>query len=226
MLISCWSVKGGSGTSVVAASLAILLAEGSTSGSLLVDIAGDQASLFGLSHHEHEPGLSDWLNSGTEVPAAGLRALEITVGGGVCLLQPGRCLPAHSERWDVLASLLDADDRAVVVDCGVINETSPSGSLGCCLAGRAVQSLLVVRPCYLALRRVAVAPLRPSGVVIVAENGRALSAADVAAVVGAPILAQVSVDPAVARAVDAGILGRRLPRPLARSLRHVCTATA
>jgi hypothetical protein len=36
--------------------------------------------------------------------------------------------------------------------------------------------------------------------------------------VGAPVVAEVSVDPQVARAVDAGLLATRLPRGLAREL--------
>ena len=35
MLISCWSAKGGSGTTVVAASLAILLSRGEPAGAVL-----------------------------------------------------------------------------------------------------------------------------------------------------------------------------------------------
>jgi hypothetical protein len=63
--------------------------------------------------------------------------------------------------------------------------------------------------------------LRPSGVVLLAEPGRALTRADVAEVVGVPVVAEVALDPAVARAVDAGLLPVRLPRGLARALAHV-----
>jgi hypothetical protein len=38
-------------------------------------------------------------------------------------------------------------------------------------------------------------------------------------VVGAPVLAEIEADPAVARAVDAGLLRGRLPRSLERGLR-------
>jgi hypothetical protein len=55
--------------------------------------------------------------------------------------------------------------------------------------------------------------------VLLAEPGRALDATDVESVIGAPVVAQVSVDPAVARAVDAGLLASRLPRGLERALR-------
>jgi hypothetical protein len=65
------------------------------------------------------------------------------------------------------------------------------------------------------------APLRPSGVVLVAETGRCLDVTDVEQVVGVPVVARVDVEPSVARAVDAGLLASRVPRGLARALRSV-----
>ena len=65
------------------------------------------------------------------------------------------------------------------------------------------------------------APLRPTGVVLVDEPSRSLTRADVEAALGVPVVAVVQVDPAVARAVDAGLLASRLPRTLARELRDV-----
>lgn len=52
------------------------------------------------------------------------------------------------------------------------------------------------------------------------EPGRALDRTDVETVVGAPVQAEVPLDPAVARAVDAGLLASRLPRGLERALRR------
>lgn len=80
-------------------------------------------------------------------------------------------------------------------------------------------SLLVIRPCYLALRRALAAPIRPSGVVVVEDGARTLDAADVEDVLGVPVHAVVPWDAGVARAVDAGLLGARLPRSLASALR-------
>jgi hypothetical protein len=54
--------------------------------------------------------------------------------------------------------------------------------------------------------------------VLVTEPGRALGVADVEGTLHVPVRAEVAVDPSVARAVDAGLLASRLPRPLARSL--------
>ena len=58
-------------------------------------------------------------------------------------------------------------------------------------------------------------------VVLVREQGRSLDARDVADVLGLPVLAEVDVDPALARAVDAGLLTRRAHRVLERSMREL-----
>ena len=49
------------------------------------------------------------------------------------------------------------------------------------------------------------------GVVLVTEPGRVLSARDVQAAADAPVLAEIPLDPQVARLVDAGLLTGRLP---------------
>jgi MinD-like ATPase involved in chromosome partitioning or flagellar assembly len=211
MLVACWSSKGGAGTTVVAASLAILAARRSPLGSLLVDLAGDAPAALGLPEPDG-PGIAGWLAAGREVPADALHRLEVPAGGDVSLLPRGGG-PLAAERADVLAALLDADARPVVVDCG-----ADPRDTALTVAGAATRSVLVTRPCFLALRRALTAPLRPSEVVLLTEPGRSLSRVDVEACIGAPVVAEVAVDPAVARAVDAGLLATRLPRRLAREL--------
>jgi hypothetical protein len=88
------------------------------------------------------------------------------------------------------------------------------------LAAGASVSLLVLRPCYLALRRAEAAPIRPSGVILVNEQGRSLTRRDVEEVLGVPVRAEIPYEPAVARAVDAGLLATRVPRNLERLLRR------
>jgi hypothetical protein len=61
--------------------------------------------------------------------------------------------------------------------------------------------------------------LHADGLIAVVEPGRALDGRDLSAVTGVPLVAEVHVDPVVARAVDAGTLVRRPPRPLERALR-------
>jgi hypothetical protein len=215
---SCWSAKGGSGTTVVAASLALLLARSDEAGVLLVDLAGDLPAVLGLP----EPnvlGVADWLAAGEEVPVDGLARLEVPVNDGLDLLVRGAGPLEPVERVEVLAGILATEERSVVVDCGVPRWTRPGvGDAAGVLAGAAVDSLLVTRGCYLALRRLVAAPLRPSGVVLVSEPGRALGRRDVQEVVGVDVVAEVAVDAAVARAVDAGLLAGRLPRGLERAL--------
>ena len=222
MLICCWSVKGGSGTSVVAASLSVVLAKRDPDGALFVDLDGDGPALFGASDDAALPGVADWLRSGDDGPSDGLSRLERPLSRQLAILPRGVGAFVSPQRWDVLAALLDADKRPVVVDCGQINDACGGRRpLTADLAARGVRSLLVVRPCYLALRRVASLPLRPSGVVLVVDPGRALNRGDVEAVVGAPVVAELPVDPAVARSVDAGLLASRPPRSMTRGLRDL-----
>src|SRR5260370_31120138 len=52
VLIACWSVKGGSGATVVAAALALLLARSTRGGAALADLAGDAPAAFGVPEPE------------------------------------------------------------------------------------------------------------------------------------------------------------------------------
>ena len=63
-----------------------------------------------------------------------------------------------------------------------------------------------------------------AGVVLVAEPGRSLTASDVSRAIGAPVVAEVAVDPAIARAVDAGLLAARLPKSMVKSLQTLQAA--
>jgi hypothetical protein len=58
----------------------------------------------------------------------------------------------------------------------------------------------------------------PTGVIVVDETGRSLSNRDIEASLGAAVVASISVDPSVARAVDAGLLTVRLPSIMRREL--------
>jgi MinD-like ATPase involved in chromosome partitioning or flagellar assembly len=212
MLVACWSAKGGAGTTVVAASLALLLARRNPGGALFADLAGDAPAVLGLPEPT-SPGLAGWLAAGRDVPADALGRLEVTTVETRLRLLPRGDGPLAAERADVLGQLLATDPRPVVADCG-------SGLVGAplAIAAGATRSILVTRPCFLALRRALTAPLQPSEVVLLTEPGRSLTRLDVEDCVGAPVVAEVAVDPAVARAVDAGLLATRLPRSFARDL--------
>jgi hypothetical protein len=215
VLVTCWSAKGGVGTTVVATALAVLAAR-RHGAALLVDLAGDVAPLVGAD--SSGPGLADWAAVDHDLPIDATTRLEHALGpDGLSLLPAGGILPDRPDRLAALAAVLSADSRPVVVDAGCVRPGWPGEPL----ARSADRSLLVTRPCYLALRRMADVPLRPHGVVVVREPGRALDAGDVAEATGAAVVAEVLQDPAVARAADAGLLLSRLPRTLARPLAAV-----
>jgi MinD-like ATPase involved in chromosome partitioning or flagellar assembly len=215
MLVACWSAKGGSGTTVVAVSLATLLARPAGS-SLVVDLAGDVPAVLGLPEPSGA-GVLDWLAAGDAVPPDALSRLELEGPSGVRVIPRGAASDdtVADGRGEVLAALLASDPRPVVVDCG-----SQPRRAALAIAASASVSLLVLRPCYLALRRAQAFPLRPSGVVLVQDVGRRLTSDDVESVLGVPVRAVVAVDPAIAVAVDSGCLADRLPRRLQRSLRR------
>ena len=212
MLVACWSVKGGSGTTVVAAALGMVLASADAQGATLVDLGGDLPSALGVPEPAG-PGVAEWLGAGDGVGAEALRRLETDVAAGLGLVARGAG-PMPAEGGERLAAAL-GDGRHVVVDCG-----PPGSGPGVAVAAAAGLSLLVLRPCYLALRRALAAPLRPSGVVLVTEPERSLGRRDVEAVLGVPVRAEVPWEAAVARRVDAGLLAASLPRALERALRR------
>ncbi|HVF32525.1 MAG TPA: hypothetical protein VM933_05770 [Acidimicrobiales bacterium] len=216
MLVTCWSVKGGSGTTVVAVALAVLLSRRLDGGAMLIDAGGDVGPVLGLAETSGSPGLADWLAAPDEVGASALDRLVVPAAPGLSLLTrggspSGALTPPPARTEQLLAAL--ADRPLVVADAG------PPSAFAAELAAASTVSLLVIRPCYLALRRALSAPARPSGVVVVDEPKRSLDATDIEEVLGVPVQAVVPWAPEIARAVDAGLLAARLPRMLAAALR-------
>lgn len=72
----------------------------------------------------------------------------------------------------------------------------------------------VSRNCYLALAKASVLDAKPTGFVCVSEPGRALTERDMSRVLSTDCLASIPYDPAVARAIDAGLLAARPPKSL------------
>lgn len=204
MLTVCYSPKGGQGCTTVTAALAL-----AQQGSRLIDTTGDLPALLGIPEPSG-PGICDLLADDRPLDIAAIARLA-TSSGPVPLIRAGSTpaarVPEH--RWVELAAILTADPGAWFLDAG----TLPGPA---CVA--ADRRLLVVRNCYLALRRAVEHPVRPDGVVLVIEADRALSAADIEAVLTAPVVARVSIDPTVARTIDAGLFAARVPRGLARRL--------
>jgi len=206
MISVCWAAKGGSGTTVVAATMAI--AAGAPT--LLIDLAGDVPAVLGIPEPDG-PGVFDWLAS--DAPASRLTALEVRIEGRSMLLPRGRVTTVAPERWALLATWLRSERRPVVVDAGSTGEPPPV------MVRAADHALLVTRPCYLALRAATRSQARPTGVVLIDEPGRALRARDIEAGLGAPVVATVLLDPAIARAVDAGLLLARVPSAFRHAVR-------
>jgi hypothetical protein len=126
-------------------------------------------------------------------------------------------LPAP-ESGAALAVALTQGSSPVLIDCGTAREPAARAVLEV-----ADVSVVVLRGCYLALRRAVHAPPleHTAGVVLLDEPGRSLGAREIGEVLDLPVLARVPVKDAIARAVDAGVLPARLPEPLARAASDV-----
>jgi MinD-like ATPase involved in chromosome partitioning or flagellar assembly len=217
-MIVCWSVKGGSGTTVVAAALALVLAQRHEAGARLIDMSGDTPSALGMSEPESE-GIAEWLSATDRPGAEALNNLGLPVTAHLGVIPRGRniILPSlvNPDRLRDLALVIAESQIPTIVDAGSGLATIP-------ILQHATRSLLIIRPCYLALRRASVLATKPDGIIVITEPGRALGAHDVESVVGAPVLAEIPFDPAIARAVDAGLLAGRVPTLLAKHLADVC----
>jgi cellulose biosynthesis protein BcsQ len=214
-LLTIWSSKGGSGTSVFTAAGALVLARGP--GVRLVDLGGDQPAIFGLGA-EPRTGVLDWLEAGPGAPTDGLDRLAIEAAPGVALIprgeEPTALAPRPAaEAGAALAVALRDGPTPTLVDAGTADAPAARALLEVSDA-----TILVVRGCYLALRRSVRHPAlaRAAGIVVLEEPGRAIGAREIADVLGRPVIARVPSRDSVARAVDAGVLAHRLPDVLAR----------
>jgi hypothetical protein len=201
-LTICWSAKGGQGTTVTTAALALT----SSTPTDVIDHTGDLAAALGAP----EPPVA------ASVPADPATALDIT--DHVRLLRLDVEEPHHRLTLHDHIEHAHAARRQVIIDAGNCHHWTPDGPLEH-LAERAERSYLVTRACYLALRRAHGAHPRPTGIIVVHEPGRALGSRDINATLGVPIVAEIPADPAIARAVDAGLLACRHPAALRRALR-------
>lgn len=201
MIILCRSVKGGSGTTVTAAALGLLLSARHRGGGHVVDLCGDMPAVLGIAEPDG--------NTICEVNSA-LRLLPRRVNGESGPMQ-----------WLSLVTELQSLRGPVVVDVG----TQPVDKA---LVDAATASYLVTRPCYLALRRATLSlhrgDMSVDGCILVNEPGRALTMNDVASVLRTQVCAEIPVDTAISRAVDAGLLSHRVPRALDEGLADVISA--
>ena len=214
-MIVCWSVKGGSGTTVVASTIALMRAAESQRGALLVDLAGDVPAVLGLAESSG-PGINDWFANCDHGSRMTLQSIAIQATAKLQIIARGlKQLDAKENRnFTELCAALKSFDLPIIVDAGC-GLPSPD------LLAHASSSLLVTRPCYLSLRRAAQLSVSPTGIVLINEAGRALGKHDVEAVIGAPVVAEIDFDSAIARAVDAGLLASRIPTIMSKQLAAV-----
>lgn len=78
---------------------------------------------------------------------------------------------------------------------------------------------VVTTACYLALRHILAANYSSFDMILVLEHGRSLDGADVEEIIGVPAIV-VDHDPAIARAVDAGLLLARVPKTYTQAMRR------
>src|SRR2546429_454556 len=111
---------------------------------------------------------------------------EALVLAGATPIRSSKPFPRGLELARKDAAISAVDGGMVIADCGVMvagGFAAPRGSapspVALALGGNADLSLLVIRPCYLALRRALNAPVEATGVVLVGEPQRALQQADV-----------------------------------------------
>ena len=199
------SPKGGTGTSVVAASLAIV--SSSSSPTLLVDLAGDQAAILGLP--QPPIGLSDWANGMT------YREFDeiISLCHDSLYLAPTGTFDfetLNANAWDKLLralSLKHSEGYNIIVDLG-------RADIPLALRKIVDTCYLVTRPCYLALRRAVDLETAFSGVIVVNEPDRVLTSRDVESVLKLKCVAEIPYTSEISRRVDSGLLKSRLPMAL------------
>lgn len=196
MLIVCQSPKGGSGCTVTAATLALLLATRHRGGGHVLDLGGDLAATLGIPEPADDQPRD--VNSALQLHTCSHRDRNGTT----------------TADWDRTVSLAASLSGPVVVDAGtaILDER---------IVSAADTVVTVVRPCYLALRRATTrttATRASDAVIVVNEPNRALGPKDIETVLHVPVRAIVPFDASISRSVDAGLLAHRIPKVAEESL--------
>lgn len=209
--------KGGVGVSVIAAAVASELSNHQSV--TLVDFCGDQPWILGVATELSERhGVFDWLSADSSVSAEALDNLTLDVDSSLRLIPAG---DLAREQGISTARLVDlvaylSSTGLVIADVGVVSGDVSGTRPILCAAGD--RTTLIVRACYLALQRARVLPVTFDDIIEVVEGGRALQTLDIEGVLGQPVTSRLAVDPFISRSVDAGLLMRRVPRPLRRMI--------
>lgn len=193
------SSKGGNCTTVTAAALAVVSARRGIN-TLLIDLCGDVPAVLGMSEPT-SPGVNDWLGETRASDAETLVMSGTPVANGLVVVHRGSRFVEGQPRWNDLASAITLLPHTVIIDAG-------TGFIPEELRTAVRDVVLVTKPCYLSLRRATQMP-SPTRLFVINEEGRALSATDVSHVIGATVAATIPHNPAISRAVDAGLLLER-----------------
>lgn len=194
------SSKGGNCTTVTASACALLSAL-SGQNTLFIDMCGDVPAALGMQEPTR-PGINDWLAEHSNADAASMVLLGEPIIDGLVVVHKGSKFVEGQPRWSALADAIRTLPHRIVIDIG-------TGFVPAEIAQAVHTITLVTKPCYLSLRRATAMP-RPHNVVVVREEGRALTVADVGHVLGVPVAAEIPHSAAIARAVDAGLLPTRV----------------
>ena len=176
MLIALWSPKGGSGTSVIAVTTALVLAR-ETDGARLVDLDGDQPAVLGLAD-DPRTGVGDWLSAGPAAPTDALDRLAVDVAPGLRLIPRGadaRVLAPTGRGRSRRGPGHGVAGRGGARGAGRRPSRHSGGASGGGVGGSRRRR---ARGRYLALRRISRHPLleRIAGAVMVEEVGRSIGA--------------------------------------------------
>ena len=193
------SPKGGNCTTVTATAYALLMAANGTH-TVLIDLCGDVPAAAGMAEPT-TPGINDWLSESSTSDAQTLVTLGTPFDNGLVIVHRGSSFVEGQPRWSDLANAITTLPMNIVIDAGT---TFLPDELR-----RAVTHVtMVVKPCYLSLRR-ASRMQRPTQLFVVCEESRALTIKDVGHVLGMPVTCEIPYTPAISRAVDAGMLPSR-----------------
>lgn len=200
-----WALKGGQGTSTTAALTAV--GASADRSALLVDLCGDQTSLFRVDCHRK--GIAEW--SSGDLTAMALRHQEVHVTDTLRLLPRGRGRIDPRRTQELLEWLVGSSQvEAVIADAGTLDPECDGEArdyqLRRTVAQIAAASVLVTKPCYLALRRCEPNTVSLTGVVMVSDERRALGPPDIEQATGAPVLATIPQDLQFALAADGGAM--------------------
>jgi len=193
------SPKGGNCTTVTATAYALLLAASGIP-TVLIDLCGDVPAAAGMAEPT-TPGINDWLGESSISDAQSLVTLGTPFDNDLVIVHRGSSFVEGQPRWTDLANAITTLPMNVIIDAGIAFIPDE-------LRHAVSQVTMVVKPCYLSLRR-ASRMQRPTQLFVVCEESRALTIKDVGHVLGMPVTCEIPYTPAISRAVDAGMLPSR-----------------